>query len=792
MLLQTLCLKNAIIRQTLLNPRLFADLPARMVSVDIEKGKYYRLIRRIWIGFLTLWLTFALYLLAVSVDLLGLFGPMPGFRLLDNPRNDLASEVYSADGVLLGKYFTENRSPVEYEALPEALVQALIATEDVRFAKHSGVDLKGTFAILWYYVQGDRRGSSTISQQLAKNLYQLREVENRGLLHNVPLLNMFIIKTKEWITAVNLERNYTKAEIIKLYLNTVEFGSHAYGIDVAAQTFFGKEPRELNVQESALLVGLLKSPSIYSPVRHPKQALARRNVVLDQMQKYGYLSATTCLALQQTILGLHYQVQNQHTGLAAYFRSYLSRELLAWAKQRDIDLYADGLKIYTTIDSRLQQLAEQAVAGHMSTVQAQFFRHWQGRNPWVDAAGQKMKDYVDRAIRRSPRYRALVAQYGGNEDSIRIVLHTRIPMRVFSWAGEKDTLMSPVDSVRYYKHFLQTGFMAMEPNSGHVKAWVGGIDHTYFQYDHVRQGRRQPGSAFKPFIYAAAMDIFGYVPCDRFFDIAPAFPEYGGWVARNYSRTYSDTMITLRTALAQSKNTIPAYLIKQMGAQTVVDYAKKLGITSLMRPLPSICLGTEPVSVYDLTGAYSTFANGGVWTKPFYLTRIEDKNGNLLQTFSPVTREVMHDEKAYLMLHVLQGAVREPGGSARGLYRYNVVQTNDVGAKTGTSQNYADGWFVGVTQGLVGSVWVGGDDMNIRFRDANGLGSRTALPIWGRFMDSVYADTTLGIKKLPFIRPRKLSVTLDCQQYQKAILVSDSTRQYIPPRADSLKNEGFL
>lgn len=763
--------------------------------IQTKPGKYKRIIKGMWIGFLVFWFLLLSYLFAVSIDLFGLFGPMPGFQVLDNPRNDLASEVYSADGVLLGKYFKENRTPVAYEEISPYLIDALIATEDARFEKHSGVDFRSFGRVLFKSIllwQSDEGGGSTITQQLAKNLYDIREEENAGLLDRVPLVNTFIIKTKEWITAINLEESYTKKEIITLYLNTVPFGGNAYGIKTASKTFFKKQPIDLTIPEAALLVGMLNNPNIFNPIRHPKNALNRRNVVLTKMYRYGYLDKQAYLSYRKTPLALNYEVENQNRGMATYFRGYIQQELSAWAKRNDKNLNTDGLKIYTTIDSRMQQYAEEVMATHMKNLQQKFFLHWKGRNPWISRNMQEIEGYIGRVATRSERYKALKEKYGDDEDSIGIVMNTPVPMRVFTWQGDKDTLLSPIDSIRYYKHFLHSGFMAMNPNTGHVKAWVGGIDYKHFKYDHVKQGRRQPGSTFKPFIYAAAIDYGGYVPCDQFFDISPVFPEYGGWTARNYSRTYSDTLLTMRQAMAQSKNTIPAYLIKQMGVSTVIDYAKRLGITSPMRPLPSICLGTEAVSVYDMVGAYSTFVNGGLWTKPVYITRIEDRNGNVLQEFSPVTREVLSEEKAYLMVHMLRGAVQEAGGSAQGLYRYDIARNNEVGAKTGTSQSYADGWFMGVTQDLAAGVWVGGDDMSIHFRDAEGLGSRTALPIWGMFMDKVYADTTLSFKKGIFKRPEKLSVTLDCDHYQKARMVSDSLRQYTPPQVDSLQEEGIL
>jgi penicillin-binding protein 1A len=763
--------------------------------IHVQQGTYKKTIKWMWLGFIACWLLLTMYIFSVSINLFGLFGPLPSFKLLDNPRNDLASEVYSSDGVLLGKYFRENRTPVAYEEISPNVIDALIATEDARFEKHSGVDFRSLGRVLFKSIlllQEDEGGGSTITQQLAKNLYKIREEENAGLLDRVPVVNTLIIKTKEWITAINLEENYTKKEIITLYLNTVDFGSNAYGIQSAAKTFFKKTPGDLTIPEAALLVGMLNNPSIFSPVKYPANALTRRNKVLSKMEKYGYLDHAEYVSFTNTPIRLNYEVENQNQGMATYFRGYIMHELLKWAKEHDKDLFADGLKIHTTIDYRMQQYAEEALQEHMSLLQKKFFEHWKGRNPWVNKNMQEIEGYIERTALRSARYKALQEKYSEHPDSADIVMRTPVPMRVFSWAGEIDTLMSPMDSIRYYKHFLHAGLMAMDPNTGHVKVWVGGINYKHFKYDHVKQGRRQPGSVFKPFIYAAAIDHAGYVPCDQFLDISPVFPEFGNWMARNYSRTYSDSLLTLREALAQSKNTVPAYLIKQMGVTTVIDYVRQLGITSPMRPWPSIGLGTEAVSVYEMVGAYSTFVNQGVWTKPVYITRIEDRNGNVLQEFPVETKEVLSEEKAYLMLHMLKGSLQERGGTSMALYQYEATRNNEVGAKTGTSQRYADGWFMGVTRDLAAGVWVGGDDMSIHFRDAEGLGSRTALPYWGKFMDKVYADTTLSVKKGTFKKPPKLSVTLDCNRYQKTVLVKDSANQYIRPRADSLEEEEIL
>ncbi len=745
-----------------------------------RRNKYLRLIKWLWVTFGLSLALFVGYVWAVSVNLLGLFGQMPSFRLLENPRNDLASEVYAADGVLLGKYFSENRSPVEFNQISPHVIHALLAAEDTRFERHSGVDFKGTLAIPLYLLIGERRGSSTISQQLAKNLYDIRQTENQG-----PVSGIVVDKTKEWLTAIKIERSYTKREIITMYLNTVYFGSYTYGIKAAARTFFRKEPYRLDPAEAALLVGMLNNPAHYSPVNHPERARWKRNGVLQKMLKHKYLTPDAYRQLAGLPLGLRFTPDNPNRGLATYLRGYLEGELLRWAKQNNFDLYTDGLRIRTTLDSRLQRHAERVVAAQMAAQQAKFEAHLGGQPPWT---GVKDADYLGSVVVRSARYRALKAQYGDNQDSIWIMLRKRVPMRVFSWDGEKDTIMSPLDSIRYYKRFLHAGLLAMDPVSGEVKAWVGGINYKHFKYDHVRQGRRQPGSAFKPIVYAAAIANMGYTPCTEELD-API--TIGGWTARNYSRAYSNEPVTLRQALGQSLNTVPARILQKLGVPAVLDYARRLGITGKLRAYPAICLGTEAVSVYDLLGAYGTFANGGVWNLPQYVTRIEDRYGNVLHQFTPRRHEAMNAEHAYLMTHLLQSGLGDRG-SAQALAGYAMTRNNEVGAKTGTTQNYADGWCVVLTQELATAVWFGGDDMRVHFRDANGTGSRTALPIAGEFMDRAFADPAAGLKKGPFRKPRTLSVDLDCNRNPFLAARSDSTLYVPPPKNDSLVNAGFV
>jgi penicillin-binding protein 1A len=763
--------------------------------VQLEKGKYSRLIKFTWVFFTGALALFLFYVYAVSINFMGLFGALPDLKFLENPKNDLASELYSADGVLMGKYFTSNRSPIEYEQISPNVINALLATEDARFEKHSGIDFKGTFAIAWSVLTLDPRGSSTITQQLAKNLFNTRGRDYKGHLGNIPGLNMLIIKTKEWIMAIKLEKNYTKKEIIKMYLNTVPFGSNAYGINTAAKTFFGKKPAELTTEEAALLVGIVKGTSYYSPVYHPNRALERRNVVLSQMVKYGYLTTDKYNDLKARPIDMtKYAVENQNKGSAPYFREVIRGFLYKWAKGRGIDLDTEGLRIYTTIDSKMQKYAEEAVAENMKDQQKKFFAHWKGRNPWITEDYKEIPGYIEKEAKKTGRFKQLKKQYADDEAAIWKEMKKPVKMRVFSWNGEKDTTMSPMDSIRYYKHFLHTGFMSMDPNTGHVKAWVGGIDYKHFKYDHVMQGKRQPGSSFKPIVYATAIDN-GYHPCQEVLDAPVTFAsDIGGqaWTPNNSDGPPSYERMTLRKAMGRSINTISAKLMQEFGPNRVVDYARRLGIRSQLEPVPSLCLGTSPVSVYELLGAYSTFVNGGVWTKPMFITRIENRYGEVIESFPPTTVEALSEETAYLMVHMLQGALQEEGGTAQGLFRYKMARTNEIGGKTGTTQNYSDGWFVGVTQDLVTGVWVGGDDMSIHFRSMSlGQGGRMALPAWGMYMDKVASDPNLGLKSSKFRRPKNLSVSLDCLDYTNAVPADSTQQQYVAPSTVST-DEGIL
>lgn len=749
------------------------------------KLNYNLIIKGLWIAFFAGLLFISTYTIAVIHNAGGLFGEMPGFEVLENPRSELASELYSADNVLLGKYFRKNRSRISYDEISENARNALLATEDIRFYKHSGIDLKGTLAIIPYLLMGETRGSSTITQQLAKNLFNMRSSDKyEGSLTGVPLIGKVVIKTKEWITAIKIERSYTKKEIITMYLNTVDFGSNSFGIKVASRTFFNTTPDSLNVPQAATLIGLLKAPTLYSPVLNPENALERRNTVISQMEKYNFITPEEEKKYKQQPLNLKYNVENQNQGIATYFRKVVHNYLRKWCEKRGYDLYGDGLKIYTTIDSRMQQYAEEAVKEHMTELQQKFFDHWEGKYPWINSEGKTIKGFVDREIKKTDAYKALAEKYNGDKEKINKALKKERKMKAFSWEGKKDTTMSLLDSLKYYKHFLHAGFMSMDPKTGRIKSWVGGIDHEHFKFDHVIQGKRQAGSTFKPFVYCAALDN-GYSPCDSLQDTRVSLYQEESktvWTPRNYGGGFSGEYLSLREAMAKSINSITARLMKDLSPATVADYAQKLGLEGPIDPVPSLSLGTSDVSVYNMVGAYSTFVNNGIYTKPLMLTRIEDKNGNVLQKFVPQTKEVLNKVTADLMVYMLRGATEIKGGTAQGLrLRYPTLfkSNNQIGGKTGTTQNYSDGWFMGINHDLVTGIWVGGDHRSIHFRTGKyGQGARMAMPIYGKYMEKIYnSEADLSIQYGKFKLSEKAMQKANCSRHTNDSTNTDSAGQ---------------
>jgi penicillin-binding protein 1A len=725
-----------------------------------NESKRQKWIRWLWTlllsGVVGLWLFF----MAVQYNFLYLFGEMPSIESLEKPKIPAASELYTADGVLLGRYFKENRTPVTYEQLSPYVINALIATEDIRFQEHAGVDLKAVVAVVASILGGDPRGGSTITQQLAKNLFRTRQKEARGLLGGVPILGSIIIKVKEWLTAIKLERHFTKEEILTMYLNTVDFGSNAFGIYTASKTFFNTTPKKLNIQQSALLIGLLKATTYYNPFKNYNNAFRRRNTVLTQMERYNYLTKYELDSLTRLPIKTQLTLENPEEGAGTYFRSVMNNYLEEWCKQNGYDLYADGFRIYTTIDSKMQKLAEEAVAEEIKHLQKIFDDHWKGLVPWTNKKGEILPNYIEDIAKNTDWHKELARKYLKTPDSVQAYLNRPKKMKVFSWNGERDTLLSPLDSIRYYKKFLHSGLMTLDPFSGHIKTWVGGINYKYFKYDHVKQAKRQPGSTFKPILYAAAIDSMGYSPCSRIIDapVAVRYEENGEqktWFPHNADWIFSYDTMTLRHAMGRSINSVAAKLTELIGWTTVAHYAKRMGITSKLSVVPSISLGSSDVTLYEMVGAYGTFLNEGVWIEPMFITRIEDKNGKLIHRFVPQRRVALKPESAFLMTYMLQGSLQEPMGTSGFLYGYpKLFGGNEIGGKTGTSTNNADGWYFGVTKDLVTGVWVGGDDRSIHFRNGNvGEGGRTALPIYGRFMEKVYDNPDLGITKGAFPKP---------------------------------------
>ena len=727
---------------------------------------------------------------SIKIDLFGLFGGMPSLQDLEKPQSESSSELYSNDTILLGKYFRYNRSPIKYHELSNELITTLLVTEDIRFYNHSGIDFKGlvraTYGVFKNIItlgsSGLEGGGSTITQQLAKNLFKIRN-ERKGKLSNMPFIGLIISKIKEWIVAVKLEEFYTKNEILSMYLNIAEYGSNSYGIKVASKTYFNKLPSQINYNEASIIVGLLNKPTKYNPFYNPENAINKKTEILYNLYKYSKISKMNFDSLSALGVNLTYKVENQNTGQAPYFRTVVKNYLINWAKNNNYDLFSDGLKIYTTIDSKMQYHAENAVAEQMKRLQNVFNKHWDGKNPWIDEKGYEIKDFLKNSIKRTKRYKDLLKNNKGDTTRVFDILNEKKEIKVFSWDQEIDTIFSVMDSLKYYKNFLQAGFISIEPKTGHIKAWVGGINHKYFKYDHVKQGKRQPGSTIKPIVYAAAIDN-GYSPCYPVVD-APVVFELPGqdppyWRPDNHNGKWTGETMTLRKAMAKSVNSITAFITKKISPKTVVDYAKKLGIKSKLDPVPAICLGAGgDVSLFDLVGSYSTFINKGIWTEPFFISRIEDKYGNLIQKFIPTKNEALNEETAFLMLHMLKGSKEEEGGTARGL-NPELTLNNDVGAKTGTTQNASDGWFIGVTHNLVSGAWVGGDDRSIHFKNwTYGQGARTAMPIWQQYMLSVYNDSTTNINKGKFDKPsKKISIEIDCSVYNND-LKDDSLNVFI-------------
>ena len=715
----------------------------------------------------------------------GFFGQMPDLQQLENPKTNLATQIITSDNIIIGKYyFKDNRTPISFEELPQNLIDALIATEDERFYSHSGVDWKSTLRAIYY--MGERGGASTITQQLARQLFV--GVRSRNILEAI------IQKIKEWVLSFELESRYTKNEIIAMYLNIYDFGYNADGIKSAAKIYFDKSPINLKLDESAVLVGMLKNSSLYNPIRRPEKVRNRRNVVFNQMLRNDYINKIEYDSLKSLDLNINYTPESHREGLATYFRAYLQDFMKKWIKNNPkedgslYNIYRDGLKIYTTIDSRLQNIAETSMKKHMKNLQDEFFAQNDtvdvNVSPFVDLRQGQIDTLLMNSAKRSDRWKNF-KNIGLDENEILASFEKKTSMRVFSYNGEIDTIMTPMDSIRYYKKFLRASMMSMDPNSGHVKVWVGGFDYKHFQYDQVFQGRRQIGSTFKPFLYATAIDQLRLSPCDLLPDALYCIEPFkhgniDSWCPKNSGDRYGRTR-TLKNALANSINTISARLMDRVGPRPVIDLAKKMGIRSRLPKVPSIALGTPDISLFEMVGAYSTFANKGIYIKPIIITRIEDKNGTILFEVIPETTDVLSEESAYVTIDLLKGVteegsgmrLRHEGAEVSNLVFQNVVTgypykfENPIAGKTGTTQNQSDGWFLGMVPNLVTGVWVGGEDRSIHFKDiAYGQGATMALPIWALFMKSVYDNEDLLISKEDFESPDVLTIPIDCDKYE--------------------------
>lgn len=759
------------------------------------------------------WILFGSGVLAVILVFLlaswGVFGEMPTFERLENPQTNLATEIISSDGKTLGKFFLDdNRTDVPYSELPQNLVNALVATEDARYYEHSGIDARGTLRALFFL--GTRGGASTISQQLAKQLFT--GLAARGW-------ERYTQKIKEWVIATRLERNYTKEEIVAMYLNIYDFNYNADGIRSAARIYFGKEPKDLNIEESAVLVGMLKNSSLYNPIRREELTRDRRNTVLAQMAKYDFITEAESDSLSALRMDINFNPESHREGLATYFRMYLQGWLKDWISknpkpaeegERDTwNIYLDGLKVYTTIDSRMQAHAEAAVQEHMQQLQREFFvQNTPQRNPttpFVDLEPADIRAIMERAMKNSERWR-IMERDGKSEKEIRDSFNEKAEMTVFDWNAptrEKDTVMTPMDSIRYYKTFLRAAMMSMEPQTGHVKAWVGGINYRHFQYDNVIQGARQAGSTFKPFVYAAAIDQLRKSPCDTLPDTQYCIEanKHGNpepWCPKNSDGKYSGNSYTLKSALANSVNTVTAQLIDMVGPKPVATIAHNLGITNDIPEVPSIALGTPDFNVYEMVGAYGAFANQGVYVKPVMVTRIEDRNGAVLYEYTPETRDVLSKDVAYAMVDLMKGVteggsgtrLRGSGNKNNTVYKevvtgYPYEFTNPIAGKTGTTQNQSDGWFIGMVPNLVTGVWVGGEERATHFKSiAYGQGASMALPIWGLYMRQNYQDPELFVSQEDFERPEELSIRVDCSQ-------SPEEEEQSPELDDDLEDINF-
>lgn len=702
-----------------------------------------------------------LYFTAVNLNFLWLFGKSPTIHSIMHPETSEASELYSEDSVLIGKYFNENRTPVEYEEINPVFFKALIDTEDERFYSHHGIDFQGLFAAFKDILKGHARGASTLTQQLVKNMFRVRTQYSTGLLGKIPGVKILIMKSKEWVLAVELEMFYEKKEILTMYANTVDFGSNAFGIKTAAKTYFNTTPKDLTAEQAAVLVGLLKATSTYNPRINPENSIMRRNVVLDNMQKHGHLTKQECDSIKKLPLGLNYKVETVYDGKALYFREAVANYLRQWCKDNGIDLYSAGLKIYSTLNYKMQKYAEEALVKQMRTVQRNFRNHWGDQDPWRDENHNVIPNFIEDLAKKTDHYKALSQKYD-NKDSIFYYLNQKHKVKLFDYDGEKEEEMSTLDSIRYMVKFMHAGFVSMEPQNGHVKAWVGDIDFKSWKYDKVT-AMRQPGSTFKLFVYTEAMNQ-GLTPCDRrlddyiSLDVMNEKGELEPWRPHNANGYFTGDSIPLLAAFAQSINSVAVRVGMEVGTSNIVKTAHNMGIKSPLHDTPSISLGSSDVNLLELVNAYSTVVDDGRVHEPVLVTKIVDRHGKVIYTAKDESHQAIPYRSAFFMQQLLQGGLREYGGTSMALWRFvrKFDKSTSFGGKTGTSNNHSDAWFVGVTPGLVSGAWVGGEYRSIHFRTgALGQGSRTALPIVGYYLESVLDDPQFSKYRRKFPNPKE-------------------------------------
>jgi penicillin-binding protein 1A len=726
--------------------------------------------KKLLIIILELNLLFFLFLFCVDINFLWLFGKSPSMLTISDPRQSEASEIFSADNKLIGKYFKENRTPVDYDEIAPVMITTLICTEDERFYQHFGIDIRGLFAAARDMAQGHARGASTITQQLVKNMFKTRSQYSKGLMGYIPIVRMIVMKSKEWVTAVKIEMFYSKEDILTMYLNTVDFGSNAYGIKTACKTYFNNKPSDLNIEQAATLVGLLKATTTYNPKTNPKSSLKRRNVVLENLMNHNIITPDQFDSLKQIPIKLQYKIERNYDGNALYFREAVAAQLQDWCQENGIDLYSDGLKIYTTIDTHMQKYAEDAVDKQMRIVQNNFNNHWGKQNPWQDEKHQEIVGFIESIARKTGSYKALQEKYPNDPDSVNYYMNKPHKIKVFDYnEGQKTIIMSTMDSIRYMEKFMHCGFVAMEPETGYIKAWVGDVSFNFWKYDKVIS-KRQPGSTFKLFVYATAFNQ-GMSPCDyredKYVDwevMEKGVPKL--WTPHNANGTFTGQNLTLKAAFARSINSIAVALAKEVGIDNIIRTAYAMGIKTPLHAIPSVSLGSSDVSLLELVNAYCTVINDGKTHDPVLVTRIEDKNGKVIYEHKIEQKQAIPYQTAFLMTQMLRAGLTEPMATTQALWSFDLFHYNtDFGGKTGTSSNHSDAWFIGVTPKLVGGAWVGGEHRSIHFRTGSlGEGSKTALPIFGYFMEKVLADKSLSRYQGKFSKPKeKITVSYDCQ-----------------------------